>query len=168
MECRRHCSFTEEVLDLYMSSFDDREKVPIRNIERTFGHGGELMTFHDKGRFVALAFHFSHDDMIFLVYLAVCPELRSGGYGSRIIGMMRDIFPDRRIFLPVEPLDDDAPDSELRRRRQAFYIRNGCRDSGFTVISDDYPFEIFFLNGSVSEDEANSTIGLYERTHNDG
>ncbi len=166
MECSRNSSFTDDVLDLYMSSFDEREKVPIENIERTFGHGGELITYHDDDRFVGFTFHFSQDDRIFFVYFATRPELRSKGYGSEMIRMFREMFSDRRIFFPVEALDEKASDIEIRRRRHAFYLRNGCVRSGYTVISDDYPFDLFYMNGSVTKDEAVETIGLYESVHN--
>ena len=166
MESFRADDLTQEIMSLYESSFSVIEKIPYVNIRRTLGKGGELISFHDEGRFVGFSFVFRDADRVFLVYLAVCPDLRSKGYGGRILSSVRDTFNGCDIFLPMESLDPGADDLDTRKRRYDFYIRNGCRDSGFTCVSDDYPFTIMVLQGNVTKDEADSLITEYEDIHN--
>ena len=166
MECRYESDLTDDIILLYEGSFSDIEKVPLDNIRRTFGNGGELMSYHDEGAFVGFSFSFINGGNMFLVYLATCPHLRSKGYGSKMLAHMREDHPDKVIFLPMEPLDPDAPDIALRERRHGFYIRNGCRDSDFTVISDGFPFMVLFLQGTAGMEDVVSTIGTYEDIHN--
>ena len=166
MQCVRTEDITSEISSLYESSFSPIEKIPYENIMRTFGRGGELLSFYDDGTFVGFSFLYRCARGVFLVYLAVRPDIRSKGYGAGILSMIRGMYQGCDVFLPMEPLDPGAEDIELRKRRYGFYIRNGCTDSGFTVISDDYPFEILFLQGSMSKDAVESVIGEYEDVHN--
>ena len=166
MDYRREDDLTDEIIDLYEASFSDIEKIPYDNIRRTFGKGGELISYRDGGRFVGFTFQFMNGGKVFLVYFATVPELRSKGYGSKIIGMLRRIYPDVTMFLPMESLDPAADDIGMRKRRYGFYLRNGCTDPGYTVISDDYPFSLLFISGMVPEKEAADTVALYEDIHN--
>ena len=166
MECVRTEDITPEISSLYEISFSPIEKIPYENIRRTFGEGGELLSFSDDGAFIGFSFLYRCASGIFLVYLAVRPDIRSKGYGARMLSAIRDTYPGCDIFLPMEPLDPGAGDIDMRRRRYGFYIRNGCTDSGYTVISDGYPFQILFLQGSVSKGTAESIIGEYEDLHN--
>lgn len=166
MECVREEDITHDISSLYERSFSDIEKIPYENIRRTFGRGGELLSFHDEGTFIGFSFLYRCARGVFLVYLAVRPDIRSKGYGGIILDMIRDMYQGYDIFLPMEPLDPGAEDIDMRRRRYGFYIRNGCTDSGYTVISDDYPFQILFLQGSIPKDAVESMISEYEDVHN--
>lgn len=159
-------TFTPEMSELYSSSFTEIEKVPEENILRTIGRGGKLVEYRDDGRFIGLTLTFTHGDCTFWIYLATIPEVRGKGYGSRLIDMIRETHPGKRIFLVVEPMDEDADDYEMRVRRQRFYERNGCVNSGITLISDDAPFDSMYVSGILTGDEMRDTVALYEDIHN--
>ena len=156
----------ERIRRLYESSFSETEKIPLENIYRTIGRGGNLRFYRDDGRFIGFTFSFVDGDRMFLVYFATLPELRGQGYGGQILARIREDFEGVRTFLVVEPVDDSAPDREMRRRRQAFYRRNGCFDTGIQVISDDEWFDTLFVQGVLTEEEMVSTVTLYENIHN--
>ena len=156
----------DDIIALYESSFSRTEKIPIGNLNRTFGRGGILRAYYDGDLFVGFTFGFIDDGIMFLVYFATVPELRGKGYGSEILKMLREEFRDLRIFLVVEPCDPNAPDIAVRKRRQEFYRRNGCKDTGVKVLSDDEWFDTMSVRGDLSEKEMVGTIGLYEDIHN--
>ena len=61
-----------------------------------------------------------------LEYFGVFPALRSGGLGSRILTLLAERY--GQIFGEAEkPNAPDAAENDLRRRRIAFYERNGFR-----------------------------------------
>jgi GNAT superfamily N-acetyltransferase len=69
----------------------------------------------------------------FLEYLAVAPEARNAGIGSRILIRMRQGLADTVksniegvLFEVDRPEDADGSQRELRRRRIAFYQRHGA------------------------------------------
>ena len=85
-------------------------------------------------------------------YLAVREELRGKGYGQGILSDTLDKYHNRNPYIiDIEsPLQTDAPNPEQRKRRHAFYLRNGMKDTGayrtyngitFTILSSsDEPF----------------------------
>ena len=158
--------FTEEMSELYSSAFSEIEKVPEENILRTMGRGGKLLEYRDDGRFIGFTLTFTSGDRTFWIYLATISEVRGKGYGSRLIELIRETHPGKRIFLVVEPMDEDAEDYEMRVRRQRFYERNGCINSNITLISDDAPFDSMYVSGVLSADEMRDTVSLYEDIHN--
>ncbi len=159
-------TFTPEMSQLYLTSFTEIEKVPEENILRTIGRGGKLVEYRDDGRFIGFTLTFTSGDCTFWIYLATIPEVRGKGYGAKLIDMIRQIHPDKRIFLVVEPMDEGADDYEMRVRRQRFYERNGCINPGITLISDDAPFDSMFVSGVLTEKEMRDTVALYEDIHN--
>ena len=87
-------------------------------------------------------------------YFAVQEELRGHGYGQAIFSAVLDKYRGKRPFImDIEsPNQPDAPNPGQRKRRHAFYLRNGMRDTGtcrsyngitFTILSSsDEPFTL--------------------------
>ena len=155
----------ESVKALYDSSFPDEERIPYGNLERTFGNGGELVSFSDSGDFVGFCYSFEHEGVVFLVYIATVPESRGRGYGKEMLDAVRSMKTGKVVFLVLEGSDSDDP-SDIRNRRRNFYLRNGCRDTGFRVLSDDVYFDSMFVQGSCPEKVVDSTVRYYEDLHN--
>jgi GNAT superfamily N-acetyltransferase len=82
-------------------------------------------------RLVGFAAVFAPRDEPFalLEYLAVDEGSRGGGVGARLFRAAVDAQPDRygALLVEVESEDGDAGGRALRRRRQTFYRRLGCR-----------------------------------------
>ena len=153
------------VRELYDSSFPDEERIPYGNLERTFGCGGDLEVFTDDGRFVGFCYSFEHDGIVFLVYIATVPECRGRGYGKEMLDRIRSIKDGRVVFLVLEGSDSDDP-ADIRNRRRNFYLRNGCTDTGFRVLSDDVYFDSMFVQGGCPEETVDRTVRYYEDLHN--
>lgn len=68
-----------------------------------------------------------------LDYLGTLDGMRSQGVGTQLLGMLREYYAHYRgIFGEAEaPENGDPKDEPLRRRRLAFYERNGFRYGGY-------------------------------------
>ena len=68
-----------------------------------------------------------------LDYLGTLDGMRSQGLGTKLLGMLREYYSHYRgIFGEAEaPENGDPEDEPLRRRRLAFYERNGFRYGGY-------------------------------------
>ena len=84
-----------------------------------------------------------------LDYLAVCPGLRNGGYGSAFLGLLsaqlkRDGKAPGGMILESERADAgrDREEQALRRRRIGFYERNGFSQMPFRCVLFGVAFTI--------------------------
>ncbi len=145
----------EELRRLYETAFPVGEQIPyddlihlldIMDIDYTAYYEGEML--------VGLTMVLLLPRYNWFWYFAVSEGLRGKGYGQRILSTILDKYRDMRPFiLDIEsPLQADAPNPEQRKRRHAFYLRNGLRDTGtcrsyngitFTILSSsDEPFTL--------------------------
>ena len=66
-----------------------------------------------------------YKDFIFIQYIAIDSNVRSKGYGGKVIEKIKEIYPEYRIALGIEQLNKEAKNNELRIRRKNFYLKNG-------------------------------------------
>ena len=148
------------IIDLYENTFPSEEKVPLSNIKRTFGNGGNLYVLFDDSEMVGSFYMFDDSDVTFLVYIAIRNDLRGKGYGSDALNIIRGLR--HRVFLVMEEPDG----TDIKDRRKEFYLRNGCCVPGFMLLSDDVMFDAVTLCGDISESRMNEAVKRYEDVHN--
>ena len=91
--------------------------------------------------------------MIFIMFLAVDESLRTKGYGSAILKEIKNRYPDKKIMVSIEPCNDSAPDIEVRKRRKAFYRKNGYGETGYMIKLSGVVQEIMITNGDFGKKE---------------
>lgn len=62
---------------------------------------------------------------VLLDYLAMFPGQRGGGYGSRALALLKEQYPAGILAEAEAELPGDGEESQTRRRRIAFYQKNG-------------------------------------------
>lgn len=138
---------------LYESAFPEGEQIPyddlihlldVMDIDYTAYYEGDML--------VGLTMVLRLPKHNWGWYFAVQEELRGQGYGQRILSAVLDKYRNENPFvIDIEsPLQADAPNPGQRKRRHAFYVRNGLMDTGtcrsyngitFTILtSSDEPF----------------------------
>lgn len=151
-----------QVKALYESAFPANERIPIKHllddkIKR------EFWAFFDKEdgeiaatpRFCGFSNSITHGDITNIVYFAVVPELRSRGYGSKILQAIREKHPDSRIVVDIEVEEDskDAEELKRRNRRREFYQRNGFDASPVDYVWQGEHYRLLSAGGTVTEKE---------------
>ena len=151
-----------QVKALYESTFPANERIPIKHllddkIKR------EFWAFFDKEdgenaaapRFCGFSNSITHGSITNIVYFAVVPELRSRGYGSKILQVIREQHPDTRIVVDIEVEEDskDAEELERRNRRREFYTRNGFDSSPVDYVWQGEHYRLLSAGGIVTEKE---------------
>lgn len=112
--------------------------------------------YYDDDNFCGMIYVVDSKETLFILYLAVPQELRSKGYGAKIVEDVRKQFGGKNIVLHVEDPNEveDAKKKEQRIRRIKFYERLGFKDTGYRINSD---ITTFFL---ISTEE-NFRISTY-------
>lgn len=162
-----------QVCALYQEAFPAEEQLSL-SLLRFFAlkRGVEFMSYHDSeenGCLCGITYTVELDQSVYLLYLAVCSGARGKGYGTRILSCLKDRFPEKQIVLEIEPLDSAADNFDQRKRRLAFYERNGFSQVGYdlyegtvryTMLATGERFEADAFAASLRR----ATYGLYRFT----
>ena len=150
----RDAPWFPQVKALYESAFPANERIPIKHllddkIKR------EFWAFFDGDLFCGFSNSITHGSITNIVYFAVVPELRSRGYGSQILQVIREQHPDTRIVVDIEVEEDskDAEELERRNRRRDFYLRNGFGSSPVDYVWQGEHYRLLSAGGIVTEKE---------------
>ena len=158
----RDAPWFPQVKALYESAFPANERIPIKHllddkIKR------EFWAFFDKEdgenaaapKFCGFSNSITHGSITNIVYFAVVPELRSRGYGSQILQVIREQHPDTRIVVDIEVEEDskNAEELERRNRRRDFYLRNSFGSSPVDYVWQGEHYRLLSAGGSVTEKE---------------
>ena len=161
-----------QVKALYESAFPENERIPIKHllddkIKREFwaffdkedGESGAAENTADENtatpKFCGFSNSITHGSITNIVYFAVVPELRSRGYGSQILQVIREQHPDTRIVVDIEVEEDskDAEELERRNRRRDFYLRNDFGSSPVDYVWQGEHYRLLTAGGTVTEKE---------------
>ena len=91
----------------------------------------------DGDQFVGFYYGFHSDAILYGLYLAIDPGLQSKGYGTAIINRLKEVYGGRDVVFCIEPLDEDCPNPEQRKRRFRLYERLGFRLTGYSYFAPE-------------------------------
>ena len=78
-------------------------------------------------------------------YFAVREELRDKGYGQQILTQLIEKYKGHTCVLDMESPTQVCENSEQRKRRHAFYLRNGFRDTNVYRTYNDITMTIMMM-----------------------
>lgn len=106
---------------IYAASFPDAERLPLGLLLGGVGGRRLQVACDDHGRVIGLTCIIPAAGTIFLEYLAVDPDVRSGGTGGALLAAVVADAGEQDVLAELEPTDG-SPDAG---RRAAFYRRHG-------------------------------------------
>jgi len=87
------------------------------------------------------------ENLICILFFAVDTEIRSSGYGSRILDIIQSLYPENKITLSIDRYNEEPSDAENRLRRKNFYLKNKYIDRESLVNFGKKEQEILIKNG---------------------
>lgn len=136
------------IIRLYEASFPPEERKPFSMILKFQKKGkADLWVVHDKstGEPVGMAFMLTQKDMVLFDYFAILKEYQDKGIGSAVLSEVERIYAGRCVFGEVEPVDPLSENYEQRKRRMAFYLRNGLKRTGIHILLFGVEFELMYI-----------------------
>ena len=97
----------------------------------------EFLAYFDAERdnaFAGMSYTIEAGEYLYILYLAVPAESRGQGYGTQILDLLHEMYPDHSLVLEIEPLDKKADNYDQRVARLAFYERNGFHLVGYELF----------------------------------
>ena len=139
----------KDVEALYLRAFPESERKPLSHILENEERGVTDILSIEDGKFIGLIITVNRDDLVLIDYFAVDDSLRGGGYGGKAIGLMREMYAGKRIFLEIELPGDEYENNVQRTRRKDFYLRNGLKEGGTRMKIYDTDMELLVFDKPV-------------------
>lgn len=144
-------TYKEQVYALYETAFPKEEQKPLSCMEQWAKEGkAELFAVVEDKEFIGLVMNMFSSSAVVLDYFAIAPEKRSGGYGGKAVRELVKRFQGQKYVFEIEKQDELAANAEDRKRRKAFYLRNGLKETGLFVHAYDTDFEILTPDGEIT------------------
>lgn len=143
-----------KVRRLYLDAFPSFERLPFWVLlYKAKKDDSNLSVIYDDEEFVGMMNVAYYKNIVYLFYLAVDPSQQSRGYGSKILQHLKDTYPDKRILLNIEKVDNTAENYAQRLNRKKFYEKNGFQNTDFKIETDAITYEILYAGAHVTKQE---------------
>lgn len=161
-----HKDNLDKIKELYLTAFPEIERKPFDLIIDKCNNGSmEIITIqNDNNDFLGIAIIILYSDMVLLDYFAIAPESRGQNVGSTALKLLFERYKNKRFILEIENTEIECDNSEERKRRKSFYIRNGMSVMPFKVYLIGVEMEVLTYNSKVSYGEYYS---IYKNTFSD-
>jgi len=142
----------EELRELYGTAFPVEEQIPYDDLIYLLGVLSiDYTAYYDNEILVGLTMVLHLPKYNWGWYFAVREELRGKGYGQDILTSILNKYNKENPFIiDIEsPLQTDAPNPEQRKRRHAFYVRNGLKDTPTSRTFEGITYTIMINSDQV-------------------
>ena len=148
----------EEIKQLYMDAFPFDERIPFY-IMVSVGNdrGVEFLSIYDDDTWLGFIHTLVGEKLSYIFYFAIDGGLRHSGYGSKIIREYKKIHP--KLSLAIEPIEEDSDNIKQRKKRLAFYEKNGFETLDTKVVEMGVEFELMGAKGmEIKESDYKSLV----------
>lgn len=148
----------EDIKQLYMDAFPFEERIPFY-IMVSVGNdrGVEFLSIYDDDTWLGFIHTLVGEKLSYIFYFAIDGSLRQSGYGSKIIREYKKIHP--KLSLAIEPIEEDSDNIKQRKKRLAFYEKNGFETLDTKVVEMGVEFELMGAKGmEIKESDYKSLV----------
>ena len=119
-------------IGLYKISFPIHEQRENKSQIEILGHANyHFNIIYDNDCFVGIILYWETKEFIYIEHFAIDPNLRNGGYGSKVLKQLTD--KEKILILEIDP-----PIDEISIRRKGFYERIGFCENTYAHIHPPY------------------------------
>lgn len=151
-----------QIKDIYFSSFSKEDRMPFGMMtSMSLLWNTEFLAFYDDNVLCGFVYMATMGKQTFIMFFAVDKNLRSKGYGGRILKKIQSMHPQNKLLVSIEPCVEAAEDIETRRRRKKFYLKNGFSETGYFIKLGGKNQEILIKNGTFNKKKFMLFLMLY-------
>ena len=151
-----------DVKRIYFESFPKSERMPFPlMVAMSKLWNTDFLGFYEEDTLCGFVYLAHNRKIVFVMFFAVDAALRSKGFGSAILQEIQKKYPTKKIIISIEPCDETAPDIEIRKKRKAFYLRNGYKETGYMIKLAGVVQEIIIANGEFNKSQFKRFFVLY-------
>ena len=151
-----------DVKRIYFESFPKSERMPFPlMVAMSKLWNTDFLGFYEEDTLCGFIYLAHNRKIVFVMFFAVDAALRSKGFGSAILQEIQKKYPTKKIIISIKPCDETAPDIEIRKKRKAFYLRNGYKETGYMIKLAGVVQEIIIANGEFNKSQFKRFFVLY-------
>ena len=133
----------QKIKQLYETAFPEDEQIPWKDLVRLVGEMPlDFTAYYDGEEFIGFTIVYPRKSFNWFWYFAVREELRGKGFSQQILTQLIERYKGQPFALDMESTTQVCDDLEQRKRRQAFYLRNGFRDTNVYRTYNDITMTI--------------------------
>lgn len=152
----------EAIKELFLTSFPEAERAPMGFLLwRAKREYIDFLAFYDEDTLVGFIYLVTRGSLTFVLHIAINSKIQSKGYGTQILNYVSEKYVGNRIILNIEELDENADNNDQRIKRRNFYIKNGYKASGMTMIDKVLVYEVLISGGDCTIDEYFALLKRY-------
>lgn len=143
------CKEKKQIKKIYEDAFPKKERMPfVLMVAMSLLLTTKFFAFYDNERLCGLIYMAKIGRQAFIMFFAVDEQLRSKGYGAKILGILKNKYPNCKIVVSIEPCNESAQNFTLCQRRKNFYLQNGFCDTGYNIKLNGINQEILISGGA--------------------
>ena len=111
----------KKVKELFLTSFPKEQRSPFWLLLLTSKTKEiDFLSFYHEDVLCGFTYTTAIDNITFVIYLAVCHDMWSKGYGSAILAEIQSMHQDNKVILYIDRCDEKTSDYEKCLRRKSF------------------------------------------------
>ena len=149
----------EKIKQLYDTAFSEGEQIPWEYLIRLVEEMPlDFTAYYDGEEFIGFTIVYPWKSFNWYWYFAVRQELRGKGYGQRILTQLIERYKGQTCVLDMESPTQVCDNIDQRKRRHAFYLRNGFRDTNVYRTYNDITMTIMMMGkGTLASPSSDAT-----------
>ncbi|MCC3145594.1 GNAT family N-acetyltransferase [Halanaerobium sp. Z-7514] len=149
----------KRIKKLYKKAFPSEQRLPLWFLSlRALKAKVEFLAIYYQNEFIGFFYLVNHQEITFVLYLAVAAEHRGKGYGSKVLYELSELKKGQKIILDIESPYEDAANYEQRIKRKKFYLKNNYNFIGLIMEEDKEKYEVLSLEGKKVEEAEYITL----------
>ena len=145
--------YKKQIKNLYVTAFPKEERAPLfvlyhkaKKVENNF------YAIVEDDEFAGLVYTIQDAGILYVFFFAIVEEKRGQGYGSKVLSMIKEKYPNHIVTLMIEDTADKKADNyEQRIQRLKFYQRNGFMQLHVGVNEMGVEYELLGTQEGVTQ-----------------
>lgn len=138
---------------LFLSAFPPEERPPFFMLRICRKENVKWWTIRYKGQNAGFFYVVDYKDISYVFYFAIEKSMRGCGIGTAAMKKLKRQNRGRRLFLAIEPPDENAPNPHERIARKNFYCNCGLYDMHQKLREGRMIYAMLGTGGIVSDKE---------------
>ena len=145
--------YKEQIKQLYRTAFPKEERAPLFTLyHKAKKEQYNFYAIVEDEEFTGLIYTMEDCGIVYVFFFAIQDEKRGQGYGSKVLAMIKDKYPNRTVTLMIEDMrETEADNYDQRIRRLKFYESNGFTQLHIYIIEAGVKYELLGTQTGVTQ-----------------